>query len=209
MHGFWPPVTRYVQADVFDEGLEGFPDVTTGVDAIGESLYADRAACDEAIAARLNDVEGTAVAVRDAGEFLTWEPYVGIFGGEYTHLGGRDRAPLRLFACFARDSSAEYARFAEVILGAVEVVGAGTALTLGRAEDFPATAAGKGNEPFEAVLSVWFASEAAVRSFLAGEWWRGFTDRTRMVVDPGRSLLLVSREGLVVDRPGELAPVGA
>lgn len=24
MHGFWPPVTRYVQADVFDEGLEAF-----------------------------------------------------------------------------------------------------------------------------------------------------------------------------------------
>jgi hypothetical protein len=77
---YWRPVRRYVQNDVLDGGF----------DAVGEFFYENRAARD-AVA----NVPRAALFA-DGAELFDVDPPL-FFGGEYSHLHGRKRAPYKLF----------------------------------------------------------------------------------------------------------------
>lgn len=112
---FWPTVRVYVQNDVLPEGLPGAPEVSVGYDAVGEFIYEDQAACRANVDARVNGGHAADVAVAHADEFITWEPYTGNFGGEIIELGGVNRAPFKLFRCFARAEGTGYGTFETVL----------------------------------------------------------------------------------------------
>ncbi|GAB7008048.1 hypothetical protein JCM18899A_55320 [Nocardioides sp. AN3] len=198
---FWPTVRVYVQNDVLPEGLPGAPEVSVGYDAVGEFIYEDQAACRANVDARVNGGHAADVAVAHADEFITWEPYTGNFGGEIIELGGVNRAPFKLFRCFARAEGTGYGTFETVLKRSAVAVGAGASLTIGETSTLPFTPAGLVNPPFEAVFTVWFNTLEEVSDFLAGDWWKSFYETTGSVADPEASLVLVARENVVHDPP--------